>query len=229
MPLKSPVCNSLMIAAVMDLVYRISKQYGVIGEEWNGYNFLTDKATVLGALELGVMSETSLMPRIRNGQFDLVCLLNEDRFSHGDAPDAFVVYQGIYASEAARTADIVLPALSFAEKRATYLNAQGQAQSTSVALPPFGQSREDWKILRALSELLETAPLPYNDLDDIRDALGGRSVVFYEREKIHKAEDTPFGTAGKLSDGPIVCVADPFEDGLSRQSERAKILRWRSR
>ena len=216
-------------AAVADLVYRISKQYGVIGKEWNGYNFLTDKTTVLGALELGVVSESSLMPRIRDGRFDFVWLLDEDRFSHADAPDAFVVYQGIYASDAAKTADLVLPALSFAEKRATYLNAQGQAQSTSVALPPFGRSREDWKILRALSDYLETAPLPYNDLDDIRDALGGRSVVFYEREKIHKAEDTPFGVAGKLSDEPIVCVADPFADELSRQSERAKILRWRNR
>ena len=216
-------------AAIMDLIYKISSRFNVIREDWNGYNFLTDKVSVLGALELGLIPEEPLMPQIRRGQFDLIYLLNEDRFDRSDAPEAFVVYQGIFLSEAAKTADVVLPGLSFAEKRATYLNAQGQAQSTSVALPPVGQSREDWKILRALSGYLETAPLPYDDLDEIRDALGGKSIVFYEREKVHKAENIPFGQAGKLSDEPCVCAVDLFSDELSRQSERARILRWRSR
>lgn len=215
--------------AAMDLIYRVCTTCGVIRDDWNGYNFLTDKVSVLGALELGLIPEEPLMPRIRQGDFDLIYLLNEDRFLHADAPDAFVIYQGIYASEAAEKADLVLPALSFAEKRATYLNAQGMAQSTAVALPPFGQSREDWKIFRALSDSLETAPLPYDDLDDIRDALAGKSIVFYEREKIHKAENSAFGKAGILSDVPLTGVYDPFSDELSRQSRQAGILRWRNR
>ena len=224
-----PVLKRPDAAAVMDLIYKISSLFGVIRDDWNGYNFLTGKVSVLGALELGLISEEPLAPRIRKGQFDFVWLLNEGRFHHGDAPDAFVVYQGFFLSEAAETADVVLPALSFAEKRATYLNAQGQAQSTSPALPPFGQAREDWKILRALSEYLETAPLPYDDLDEIRDALGGKSVVFYEREKVHKAENTPFGKAGTLSDEPCAGGVDLFSDELSRYSERGRILRWRNR
>ena len=225
----SAVLNRSDAAAVMDMIYKISSRFNVIREDWNGYNFLTDKVSVLGALELGLIPEEPLIPQIRRGQFDLIYLLNEDRFCHSDAPEAFVVYQGIFLSEAAETADVVLPGLSFAEKRATYLNAQGQARSTSVALPPVGQSREDWKILRALSGYLETAPLPYDDLDEIRDALGGKSIVFYEREKIHKADNTPFGSTGRLSDEPCVCAVDLFSDELCRQSERARILRWRSR
>ncbi|MBO4643124.1 MAG: molybdopterin-dependent oxidoreductase, partial [Alphaproteobacteria bacterium] len=216
-------------AAIMRLICQISQYYSVIREDWNGYNFLTDKTTVLGALELGLIPEEPLRPKMKSGRFDLIYLLNEDRFQRSDAPEAFVVYQGIYASDTAREADVVLPSLSFAEKKATYVNAEGRAQSTAVALPAFGQAREDWKILRALSEYLETAPLPYNDLDDIRDALAGKSIVFYSRGEIHKAENKEFGVAGKLSDEPIDSFCDSFADELSRQSEHAKMLRWRSR
>ena len=216
-------------AAVSDLIYRICQSYGVIREDWNGYNFLIDKTTVLGALELDLIGEKSVRSKIGNGEADFVYLLNEDKFKHTDAPGAFVIYQGIYASEAAKDADVVLPGLAFTEKRATYVNAEGRAQSTAVVSPPFGSAREDWKILRALSEHLETAPLPYNDLDGIRDCLAGRNVVFYERDKIHAAENTPFGTPGPLSDTPIEAVYELFDDELSRQSERARVLRWRSR
>ena len=215
-------------AAIMDLVYKIASTYEVIREDWNGYDFLTDKVSLLGALELGVMSETPLEPKIRRGDFDFIYLLNKDSFRHSDAPETFVVYQGIYNSEAAQDADVVLPALSFAEKKATYVNMRGKAQSTAVALPPVGQSKEDWKILRALSDFLGTAPLPYDDLEEIRDGLAGKSVIFYEREKSHPAENKAFGTAGTLSDTPISSRIDSFSDELSKHSETAKILRWRS-
>lgn len=104
------------------------------------------------------------------------------------------------------TADVVLPSLSFMEKRATYVNMRGAAQSTAVAVPPVGQSRESWKIPRALSEFLETAPLPYDDLAEIRDRLGGENVVFYNRGETNPAENTPFGTAGKIDDTLIETV-----------------------
>ena len=216
-------------AAILDLVYRICLSFNVIRDDWNGYNFLIDKTSVLGALELGLISETPALSEIRSGKTEFIYLLNEDRFKHSDAPDAFVVYQGIHASEAAKEADVVLPALAFTEKKATYVNAEGRAQSTSVVLPPIGSSREDWKILRALSEYLETAPLPYNDLEDIRDCLAGKSVIFYERDKIHPADNVPFGIKGEVSDTPINAFCDLFDDELSRQSEGAKMLRWRSR
>ncbi|MBR1778459.1 MAG: molybdopterin-dependent oxidoreductase [Alphaproteobacteria bacterium] len=216
-------------AAVLDLVSRICVSYNVIRDDWNGYNFLIDKTTVLGALELGLISETPVRSKIRNGGADFVYLLNEDKFRHVDFPNTFVVYQGIYASEAAQSADVVLPGLAFTEKQATYVNAEGRAQSTAVVLPPFGLAHEDWKILRALSEYLGTAPLPYNDLDGIRDCLAGKSVIFYERDKIHAAENIPFGAPGTLLDTPVSVVCELFDDELSRQSERAQMLRWRSR
>lgn len=200
------VLNRADAPALMDLIYRICEKYGVIRGDWNGYGYLNANTGLAGALELGAVAEKPLRPEIAAGSFDFVYLVDEDEFTRADAGGAFVVYQGIYAGASALTADVVLPSLSFMEKRATYVNMRGAAQSTAVAVPPVGQSRESWKIPRALSEFLETAPLPYDDLAEIRDRLGGENVVFYNRGETNPAENTPFGTAGKIDDTLIETV-----------------------
>lgn len=50
------------------------------------------------------------------------------------------------------------------------MNTEGRAQQTLVAVSPPGLAREDWKILRALSEILGET-LPYDNLNEIRDRL----------------------------------------------------------
>ena len=50
-------------------------------------------------------------------------------------------------------ADIILPGSAYTEKDATYVNTEGRAQQTQVAVTPPGMAREDWKIIRALSEV----------------------------------------------------------------------------
>jgi len=42
---------------------------------------------------------------------------------------------------------------AYTEKEATYVNMEGRAQRTTAALTPPGCAREDWKIIRALSEV----------------------------------------------------------------------------
>jgi len=50
-------------------------------------------------------------------------------------------------------ADLVLPGAAYTEKNATYVNTEGRAQQTRQAATPPGLAREDWKIVRALSEV----------------------------------------------------------------------------
>lgn len=68
--------------------------------------------------------------------------------------DCFVVYIGHHGDAGATMADAVLPGAAYTEKQATYVNTEGRAQQTLVAVTPPGLAREDWKILRALSEVL---------------------------------------------------------------------------
>ena len=50
-------------------------------------------------------------------------------------------------------ADVVLPGAAYTEKTATYVNTEGRAQQTLPALNPPGMARQDWKIIRAISEV----------------------------------------------------------------------------
>lgn len=51
-------------------------------------------------------------------------------------------------------ADAVLPGAAYTEKPATYVNMEGRAQQTFTAITAPGLAREDWKILRALGEVI---------------------------------------------------------------------------
>ena len=50
-------------------------------------------------------------------------------------------------------ADVVLPGAAYTEKQGTYVNMEGRAQQTNAAVTPPGMARDDWKIIRALSEV----------------------------------------------------------------------------
>ena len=50
-------------------------------------------------------------------------------------------------------ADVILPGAAYTEKSVTYVNTEGRAQRTRTAVTPPGLAREDWKIIRALSEV----------------------------------------------------------------------------
>lgn len=68
--------------------------------------------------------------------------------------DCFVIYQGHHGDAGALIADAVLPGAAYTEKQATYVNAEGRSQQTLLAVSPPGLAREDWKIIRALAEVL---------------------------------------------------------------------------
>ena len=48
---------------------------------------------------------------------------------------------------------MILPAAAYTEKAVTYVNMEGRVQRTKEAVPMPGDAREDWKILRAISEV----------------------------------------------------------------------------
>ena len=151
-------------AAVMKLVHDLVEAAGIVTEGWNGYNLLHDAAGNVGALDLGFVPSalaSGAAPK-------LVYLLGSDEFDDADVPeDAFVIYQGTHGDKGAMRADLILPGAAFTEKPATFVNTEGRVQQTKRAVPVCGNARDDWKIVRALSEVVG-APLPYDDLDGVR-------------------------------------------------------------
>uniref|UniRef100_H2YT75 NADH-ubiquinone oxidoreductase 75 kDa subunit, mitochondrial n=1 Tax=Ciona savignyi TaxID=51511 RepID=H2YT75_CIOSA len=134
------------------------------------FNARIRKAQV-AALDLGYKAGPD---HIRNNPPSLLFLLGADEgvVSRENLPkDCFVVYIGTHGDVSAPFADVILPSAAYTEKTATYVNTEGRAQQSQSAVSPPGSAREDWKIIRALSEVAG-ASLPYDDIDAVRSRMG---------------------------------------------------------
>lgn len=78
----------------------------------------------------------------------------------------FLVVQDIFLNETAEMADVVLPAVSFAEKDGTFTNTERRVQLVRPVLQPFGKARSDWEILTALANHLG-ADWRYSGSDEV--------------------------------------------------------------
>jgi len=158
-------------SAVASLAAKAAIDLGAVKDGWNGFSVLHTAASRVGALDLGfVPADGGLNARqmAAAGTLDIVFLLGADEIDI--APGAFVVYIGTHGDRGAARADIVLPGAAYPEKSATYVNTEGRVQMATRASFPPGDAREDWAILRALSDVLGKR-LPYDSLAALRQAL----------------------------------------------------------
>lgn len=158
-------------AAILAMAAKAAAAIGVIKDGWNGFNILHTEAAAVGALDLGFVPgegglDTAAM--LKPGALDVLFNLGADEV---DIPaGAFVIYQGSHGDRGASRADVILPGAAYTEKSATYVNTEGRVQMTARAVFPPGEAREDWAILRALSDALGKK-LPYDNLASLRAAL----------------------------------------------------------
>jgi NADH dehydrogenase (ubiquinone) Fe-S protein 1 len=82
---------------------------------------------------------------------------------------------------------VVLPGAAYTEKAGTYVNTEGRAQLAHAAVSPPGNAREDWKVLRALSELALPAPLPYDTLAAVRQRLAAVAPALARPDEVQPA------------------------------------------
>lgn len=153
-----------------------SKNASLSQEGWNGVNVLQREAARAAALDLGFVATPEASK--------FIYLLGADEVLGADIPrDAFVVYQGHHGDVGASFADVILPGCTYTEKLATYVNTEGRAQVTRAATNAPGVAREDWKIVRAVSEYLGS-PLPYDDLYAVRTRLGEIAPHFVRHDVV---------------------------------------------
>ncbi|XP_059450023.1 NADH dehydrogenase [ubiquinone] iron-sulfur protein 1, mitochondrial [Corylus avellana] len=153
--------------AIFSAVETISKYAKVVRPDWNGFNVLLLNAAQAAALDLGLVPESG--KSIESAKF--VYLMGADDVNMEKVPvDAFVVYQGHHGDRGVYRANVILPAAAFSEKEGTYENTEGCVQQTLPAVPTVGDARDDWKIIRALSEVAGVR-LPYDSLGAIRSRI----------------------------------------------------------
>ena len=82
----------------------------------------------------------------------------------------FLAVQDIFLNETGQMADVVLPAVSFAEKDGTFTNTERRVQLIRPVLEPRGRARRDWEITAELASRLG-ASWHYNSSSDIFDEM----------------------------------------------------------
>jgi len=212
-------------AAIHAAAYQLAEKYRLVREGWNGFNLLHTAAARVGALELGLVPAAggrdtrAILAGAEAGEIDVVYLLGADEIDGARLGSAFVIYQGHHGDRGAHRADVILPGAAYTEKNATWVNLEGRPQQSRLAVFPPGQAREDWKILRALSESLGR-PLPYDTLPEVRQRLVAVNPIFADTGAITPAPWGAFGEPGPL-DGPafLPTIANFYRtDPISRAS-----------
>jgi len=138
------------------------------------FSLLHTAASRVGALDLGFATEGGIEAiRANAGGLKALFLLGVDEADLSVFAGTFTVYIGTHGDRGVEVADVILPGASYAEKPATWVNMEGRVQFGQRAVFPPGDAREDWTILRALSDVLGRR-LPFDSLDALRAALGAR-------------------------------------------------------
>ncbi|XP_060910498.1 NADH-ubiquinone oxidoreductase 75 kDa subunit, mitochondrial-like [Labrus mixtus] len=186
-------------AAIMAAVSTIAQNTRVssgVEETWKVLNVLHRVASQVAALDLGYKPGVEA---IRKNPPKVLFLLGADAgcITRQDLPkDSFIIYQGHHGDVGATMADIILPGAAYTEKCSTYVNTEGRAQQTKVAVTPPGMAREDWKIIRGISELAGVK-LPYDSLEEVRDRLAEVSPNLVRYDEVEEANY--FKQANELS------------------------------
>ncbi|XP_047310000.1 NADH dehydrogenase [ubiquinone] iron-sulfur protein 1, mitochondrial-like [Impatiens glandulifera] len=206
--------------AIFSTIDTIVKKSNLVRPDWNGFNVLLLHSAQAAALDLGLVPESD--KAIETAKF--VYLMGADDENLDDIPkDAFVVYQGHHGDRGVYRADVILPSTAFTEKEGTYSNTEGRTQQTVPAVTTVGDARDDWKIVRALSEVAG-ARLGYDNVDGLRLRLRSVAPNLLQVEEIEPA--SYFGelkpeSKGETSSAPFKAAVENFymTDAITRASK----------
>ncbi|MFQ3623802.1 MAG: molybdopterin-dependent oxidoreductase, partial [Acetobacteraceae bacterium] len=212
-------------AAVLAASWTLARHVGALRPDWHGFNVLHCAAARVGGLDLGFLPGPAgrdlqaILDGARTGEVETVLSLGADELDPGDLGAAFLIHIGTHGGPMAARADVLLPGSAFTEKDGTYVNTEGRVQVAPRAVFPPGDAREDWAILRALSEAVGS-PLPYDTIDEVRRRL---ARVQRLASPLGVGCDDPAGPSGDpaaMSDRPFVSpITDFFRtDPIGRAS-----------
>jgi NADH-quinone oxidoreductase subunit G len=209
-------------AAVAKAAAGVAKAFGAT------WNVLHTAAARVGGLDMGFTPAAggkTAAQLVRKGGADVLFLLGADEIDL-TATDAFVVYLGTHGDRGAHRADVILPGAAYTEKNGIYVNTEGRVQLGVRSVFPKGEAREDWAILRALSERVG-AKLPYDSLDELRRKLFADHPSFGRIDHVDGPAGAAgldlgkLGGAGELSDAPFASPVTAFH--LTNPIARASV------
>ena len=164
--------SNIQDAKTLKALFEFSYKNKIITEEKNNLNFLTPHASRIGNLLLGNTTNIECQPlsSINKKDFDIVLSFGSEVISNSDFENLFKIYFGHHGDEGALKADIVLPTPLYTEKYGTFVNIEARPQEAKKCHNPIGQAKEEWAILKELSNQL-SLPYEIESFEDLREEL----------------------------------------------------------
>jgi len=101
----------------------------------------------------------------------------------------FIVCQDIFLTESAMFADVVLPAVTFAEKDGTFTNSERRVQKVRKAIEAVGESKPDWWIVAEIAKRMKAtgfefsnAEAVFDEITELTPSYGGINYARIEKE-----------------------------------------------
>ncbi|WP_296576985.1 NADH-quinone oxidoreductase subunit NuoG [Phreatobacter sp.] len=199
--------------AVLSLAAHAATAFGALAEDWNGFAVLHTAASRVGALDLGLVPGADGLDAaaMAGGGVDVLFNLGADEIAIGDGP--FVVYIGTHGDRGAHRADVILPGATYTEKSGLTANTEGRIQVVNRAGFPPGEAKEDWAILRALSDVLGVK-LPFDSLVQLRAAMAKDHPHTLRIGGLAPVDGAAIGAlasrGGKVEASPFIAAIDDF-------------------
>jgi NADH-quinone oxidoreductase subunit G len=202
-------------AAVLAAAAKLTVDAGALKDGWNGFAVLQDAASRAGAMDIGFVPGQGGLAAAQMtaaGALDVLFLLGADETKVPDG--AFVVYIGTHGDAGAHRADVILPGAAYTEKAGLYVNTEGRVQMANRAGFPPGEAREDWAIIRALSDVLGKK-LGYDSLAALRQAIFKQVPHLMRIDQIEAGDSAAAvralaGKGGNLDKVPFKAAIDDF-------------------
>ena len=157
-----------------------------ISDEWNSLNVISDNASTVGSLDLGLYKTTDgsnkVLEDLNNNKFEIVYLLGLDSFQF-KKKNEFIIYQGSHGDKGAEIADIILPGAAYTEQNGYFTNLEGKLQKAYKASYPPEEAKEDWLIINELAEAMNHRKL-FNDKDELDSSMLNYLNLYVEKDNL---------------------------------------------
>ncbi|CAD7032840.1 NADH-quinone oxidoreductase subunit G [Pseudorhizobium endolithicum] len=200
-------------AVILSAAAKLAGSIGAVTEEWNGFGVLHTAAARVGGLDLGfVPGANGVGAADMLANMDVLFLLGADEMDFTRKGAKFTVYIGSHGDNGAHHADVILPAATYTEKSGTWVNTEGRVQMGNRAGFPPGEAREDWAIIRALSDVLGKK-LQFDSLSALRSQLYAAYPHFADLDEIAVGDVAPVAALGqKGGEMSKSAFASPIKD-----------------
>ena len=184
-------------AAVLAAAASLAVSVGAVSAEWNGFGVLHTAASRVGGLDLGFVpgaNGANAVTMLKS--MDVLFLLGADEMEFSAKHAKTIVYIGSHGDAGAHHADVILPGAAYTEKSGTWVNLEGRVQMGNRAGFAPGEAREEWAIIRALSDVLGKK-LPFDSLSALRKNLYAAYPHFDALDEIAAGSPDDIATLAK--------------------------------